>query len=287
MSTKIYNAIALGARDIDTLMDQVEAWQKKVTELHAARMTELVTDLAVGIFDRAWLKAQGNTRGESTAHVLDHDQTEPDGPSCPIRQALDSVWNRQRKIRETLVRDPRVDLDFEFFLFRDRGLWYAQARCEQSGWIKEWAAHFEGTEFDYWDNSDHPKNLSAKEWQERGEAWDRMVGRQPPARRGLTVSSVDLAHIPSADVVTAAQISLETRANRLAKSRLMNAALAGLSQPRMSDIVRAMSDHKDWLETKDGSAALAEAVATASAELKPVLTKEDFLNGPVVDGAAA
>lgn len=41
-------------------------------------------------------------------------------------------------------------------------------------------------EYGYWDNTDPPDGLDDAEWERRRDRWDRLIGNDPPAVRGLT-----------------------------------------------------------------------------------------------------
>jgi hypothetical protein len=42
--------------------------------------------------------------------------------------------------------------------------------CGMKAMVPDWCE-----EYRYWDNSDHPENISYEEWKERGEVWDKLA----------------------------------------------------------------------------------------------------------------
>lgn len=101
--------------------------------------------------------------------------------------------------------------------------------CEQD--IREALLSIDGvTSYEYFDNIDKPKDISAEEWDERRDVWDRILGYDPPIMRGLSWGLRELAYLPSLgdrDALMATMPDIPTRARNIAVRR----ALADVGLP--------------------------------------------------------
>ena len=281
MSFIVRNAICLDAVSIDSLWFMARTWQDSVAQLQKQRGARLVADMATGIFDATWLEAHGIKAQGSTFHDLDLNHIDP-GPDSrgPISQAVSRLHERQKDVRRTSLRDPRGDLDFEFVLYLEMGTWYAAAFSEQEDWIPQWAQHFAGHEFDYWDNTDRPIHMTKSDWSNRAQTWRLILGNSVPAKRGFTVASkCDLIHPDVKDIIKA-QPSHDTRATRLAMRQFRDATLTLDPGQTSSNMVRALNAHEDWRQSEAGAQAFAPFLEKALEDLKPHLDEADLTGAP-------
>ncbi|MCW3783905.1 hypothetical protein [Defluviimonas salinarum] len=257
MSTAIINTLALGARDVDVLMGQVRSWQRVVRERAIADCAALLARKATGIFDDAWL------RGEDAGHVLARVHNE--------------VEERRERVRVDRIRDPEVDFDFSFVLFRHEAEWYAKAYGEQPAWIDAWREHFGGRPFDYWNNTDRPRSVTASEWERRRLAWETMIGRDSPSERGMLVTADDLDIRPAVEMVVAAQPERPERASRIATARLRAERISPPAEFAFDHFMQVLRNFDLWCATDEGRAALESQSTEIAAALKSRLDEADLL----------
>jgi hypothetical protein len=58
--------------------------------------------------------------------------------------------------------------------------------------------------FPYWNNTDRPGDVTDTDWAARGQLWDTLVGRDAPARRGLTwtlIGDMHYEHVTAAELI--------------------------------------------------------------------------------------
>jgi hypothetical protein len=257
MSTVIKNTLRLGPRDVDTLMQQAQDWQRKVRGLFKTDMTVLAVSHATLAIDGATLS--GDTL-----------------PEHAFRSAFDDIRARRDAITASRQRDAEVDFDFEIILFRDGAEWFAKAHTEQETWIEQWKNHFGGTCFDYWNNTDSPDDIDDAEWVLREHPWDRMVGSHAPSERGFGLYANTAPFLPSLRDFIDRQPGLQDRARKFALERLRDARFQIDPEQSFSDITRQLFAFSDWTKTDEGKAELANSTAEIAAVLKPSLTLEDY-----------
>lgn len=86
------------------------------------------------------------------------------------------------------IRAPGVDTDFQLVFFPDGDRFLGIAFTEHHRWFRHWLRQPAVSEYRYWNNSDRPSGISQKEWDRRAGAWDRVLGMDAPATRGLTIT---------------------------------------------------------------------------------------------------
>ncbi|AXV09837.1 hypothetical protein DVS28_b0067 (plasmid) [Euzebya pacifica] len=99
----------------------------------------------------------------------------------PLRHAIDSVrrdWtDRQRHDCDVVFLADHAD-GRRYALLYDRTAGHAMTGIwEGLGVAEPWS---------YWNNTDPPDDVDTTEWELRRRTWDRLLGNDPPAARGLT-----------------------------------------------------------------------------------------------------
>ncbi|MDD2750843.1 MAG: hypothetical protein PHX24_12260 [Acidithiobacillus sp.] len=155
MSTKIYNGFSMSTDSAVHLMDMVNSF-------------------------RPYIRAEG----QKMLNRFIRKTATPDHPYQGWR-----VWMDFRS--ETVdkgIRAPSVDTDFELTFFPDGKRFLGIAFTEHDRWFRRWLKQPLVSEYRYWDNSDKPSRISRKEWDQRAETWDRVLGYDAPSTRGFTIS---------------------------------------------------------------------------------------------------
>lgn len=144
---------------------------------------------------------------------------DPGGVDAPVfSRALTYECSKQTKAGERdrlsasicVLADPGT-------IVADPSLLYATLYCTETAFREAFEALPGVMAWPYWDSSDGPDGLSMAEWGHRKEVWDRVIGCDAPAQRGLVFelgrtrfrfagfravwrdAAVLEAHIPSAE----------------------------------------------------------------------------------------
>lgn len=178
MSTKIYNGWRWtpesGHPDVFELAGLLRA---TVTPHVNAARTACLVGLAVDIYDRV--------------ARLDDDDSGKSGRS-PLLAAERYLSTAATRVRESGRRDPLYDFSCDISLLGDNSNHlYLLTHSEVS--LTAALLTVPGmSEYAYWNNCDRPDNIDDGEWAERAEVWDRVLGWDTPANRGVHWSIEDL-----------------------------------------------------------------------------------------------
>jgi hypothetical protein len=217
LSTKIYDGYRIsgpdGTRpDVFAVLEQVKA-AIEPTYRHSFAAT-LATSATMAV---------------DLALVPSEDARPPkELPKCPIMGAYEFLSSMQDKIEKTGIRAPSADFQCEVTFFSDpqnpAGPLYARLFTERG----DYTAAFEGLPgvepWGYWNNTDAPEDVSASEWEQRRQTWNRLTLHKAPATVGLTwtlLGKYDSLNPLSIEADVAAAIpDRPTRARALARRRV-------------------------------------------------------------------
>lgn len=167
MSTKIYNGYRLAA---DT-----DVWE----------FTERLREQGNDERDRLDLEAIERAAEQLEAkRIADGGDLSP-SPSPEARLMSGYlVWDElMRGLKDSRLGDPH-QLDVTFIRDAETGRIYCLLYAGNS--ISHvFTEQPEVEEYGYWNNADQPEDVSDEEWEERRAVWDRILGWDPPVRRGL------------------------------------------------------------------------------------------------------
>ncbi|WP_031574770.1 hypothetical protein [Acidithiobacillus thiooxidans] len=154
MSTRIYNGFLLETGSSAQLMQSVEAFRPKIQTKGQQ------------LLDR-FLKASA-TSGDAL-------------------QGWHYWLECRREIAQRGLSHPAVDTEFKLVFFPDGNRFLGIAYTTHEAWFRSWLRQPLVKSYGYWTSSDKPLSISAKAWGERGADWDRVLGDDTPAERGLTI----------------------------------------------------------------------------------------------------
>lgn len=112
------------------------------------------------------------------------------------QQAAWGNWmDRRARMDKTLERDPAVDTDFNICIIpaEDTPLGSALLGIvftENPAWFKHWLKQAYIKEYGYWNSTDRPRRVSAREWVERHDVWNGALDLSKPLN--LQMYSIDL-----------------------------------------------------------------------------------------------
>lgn len=201
MSTNIYNGRLLAGGFLEVYGWLLQAKEKAV-ELSYSLQTKWAVERAVAAIDKA------KHSGTATTFTLS--------------TAISELEDRQREVQKTGQRDPLVDFDFELWLFP-----YTETETlcilnsEQPQLIKLFDEHSWVRDYSYWNSSDPDENVSDAEWDEREQAWNKVLpGAGVPSDRCLTLKmspTLPLRYVPDVRKTFMRHVpSLDVRISRLA-----------------------------------------------------------------------
>jgi hypothetical protein len=191
VSTKIYNAFRV-TRSVDELFNFHRSVVQTVEETHTALYLHLAVSLAVASIDEYWITTR--VPGSESFHPLSEIVPERPRPRQLLLLDTTRVMDQLGKCVDASPRRlPGLDVSCEVVYLvddQDHTCFYLKVFSES----KEYAAaisSIEGVEdFSYWNNTDHPGDLTADLWQARAATWERLLpGAGVPAERGLRYST--------------------------------------------------------------------------------------------------
>lgn len=107
-------------------------------------------------------------------------------PDDPLH-GWDYWLERRKEIAREGLRNPAFDTEFKLVFFPDGNRFLGIAYTAHEAWFRSWLRQPLVKSYGYWTSSDKPRSISAKAWDERGADWDRVLGDDTPAERGLTI----------------------------------------------------------------------------------------------------
>jgi hypothetical protein len=141
------------------------------------------------------------------------------------------------------------------------------------------------SDFSYWNNSDRPDGITAREWEHRHKVWDKILISGPdavPAMRGLTAQCTSDSLYVGADDIVAAIKPHEVRVRNLARIATMDVdmrrRMTGLSDAEVkATVFEVYHDVERWLRSDEGKASFQAKIDELEGVLPKTLTKEMLL----------
>lgn len=150
MSTKIYTGFLIETDSLACLMEKVDAFRPWVIRQAEKKMDDFI---------RVLVKS-----GVSASEAW-------------------RTWDARRiALRQTMQRDPAVDVEFSLSFFPEPpgghclGIVYTAEDAWRRKWLKQPGVH----DYSYWDNADKPSRVSGPEWRQREEAWKSVLPDNDP-----------------------------------------------------------------------------------------------------------
>lgn len=215
---------------------RLEALLQKLTELRPAFVKEakklaaaFVARTACNSFDRV------------TLGLPFHEELPIEGRH--LLRAVDELNRRQAEVISTRRRDPAVDFSFELSVMLAGKRVLALPFVEHPSLRKMWEKQSWVSPLPYWDNTDRPEELTARQWNERRAIWKKALNDfGAPAETGFSFElSPERTYLflneKEMKLVLAALPSLEERAKSLALESLLK-RLPAEEQMRPSQVMR-------------------------------------------------
>lgn len=274
MSTKIYNGYRLktdmSLRELHDLCMRIrQSVGKLCEELYFKKIAEIICNLLD-------MKEMKPSRLEAMVTRMAKDSRLHDYPLWIVQNY---ILERQRQIKVTNLRDPEVDFDCKivFFPISDKILLTLYA--EKKEYFKAIEAFCEVEEYGYWNNTDRPKKLTDKQWEQRRIDWDEALGDSDiPSLQGFTVTCVLDNFFPDVDRVIATMPSFKERVKSRAYNNMVDEYI-GKNKEHLGDphTWEPIFKAREYLRTDDGKKLLRTEEKRLKGILKPVFTRDDLI----------
>jgi len=257
VSTKVYNGFRFVPRSLLRVHEALMALRE---DLRLAQVEAAARWIAREAADRCDRRALG----------------EADDGTAPAHAALLSLWERQRKVQDTQLRDPAVDWDVSLAVLPFRGRVYGIAYIESPAIRKVVTEKDWFEDYSWSDATDRPDAIPEPEWMKRGELWNALLdqdGLGRPSGCGFGFDAASPAEAPERKDVMRLLPSFEARVASHAKSSALGARLSAAgAQVEWSAVMKAIA----WLVTDEGKAAIEAEKSRIAGVLSPVLTDVDL-----------
>ena len=224
---------------------------------------------------------------KEVTHKLDDQYAKNEGYS-PTGNLLGDIFEdlrqRQKKIKETQARDPRIDFDFTVCLYPFEGSTFGVVFTEHSEWRKKFFRLPWVSNYAYWDNSDKDSKVTIKEWNERGRIWREMFSGPHHAygSRGFKVecgSDQWATRLVSRSEIVKQIVPFQDRLKRVATNRIVHRQMQQADEvddpkDETSWASRYMRAYHDWLPTEGAQAMLAIEMGHLSSILPRKITAD-------------
>lgn len=158
---RAYTGFRMKRRKFPDVLKDLRVASKALEAVNQARQDRFVATRAAHLLDLHYV---ARARGVA-AHNLTHGA---------LTEANMEMFQRQRKIRETMRRDPAVDFEVKLVMHfcEQDGSYIGALHAEDSDELMTaFMATGVATDFSYWSNTDGPDHLNSRQWKKRADAW--------------------------------------------------------------------------------------------------------------------
>ena len=279
MSTNIHNGFRFISRSLGRIHEQLTELRQEILAAQKQGQARWAATAALRIVDSRALGLGGL----------------PEGP--PLEAILRDFGERHQEMRRTRRRDTDIDWDFGLAVLPWKGRVYGMYYAEQPELaelliLKDWVEDYR-----YWDNSDHPEDVTPAQWNARRETWNGILAQDHmgrPAGCGLTFDVEADFFLPEEEEIVAAAPSFDERVRYHARNRVVTAHMKRLvndiSDPPLewaahSGIRTAMAA-MDYARTPEGLKEVEEEAAAVAEILGEFSDPRCILETPRRDAPA-
>jgi hypothetical protein len=283
MSTKIYNGYRLTSMTLPELARWLHDIRRRLAREQARLIRAQLRTLAVFFCDTgvlatdpaAW-QQQLLSHAARTGQIPTHLTADTFWRTSPFSYALWTCADRQEAVHQTQQRDPQYDWSAEACFFVEGEHLYATFYAEQPTYQEIWAAMPGVEPWPYWNNTDRPPDVSAREWAHRAAVWQRVMPGVPLDRalHAVLVPANGVFQPMTPERLLRTSISLRARTQAAARRALQTATPPGESDAP-DPAIRAFR-WLDWIRSPAGQAEV-RRVAKALAPHLPREIPADWL----------
>jgi hypothetical protein len=171
MSTKLFHGHLIEGFSLPAFLHELKRFRQVLEPLARAKRCKAQVLLATRAYDANHL---GFSPHDGTASFL----------TTAEMKLMDQLQDAETQRRHDVV----VDMGFEVTLFPVRGKLLALTFSGQNDFVNVWESQSWRRDFAYWDNTDPPQDVSAKDWQLRQTLWEEALGDEyrSPAEMGYS-----------------------------------------------------------------------------------------------------
>lgn len=250
MSTKIHNGYIIEKSfDILELLKFLKDFQDKAQQERDRQTSRFLTSEFIRKFDKETILGE-----------------KPD-PIEILSQMWIDVSTRAHKVYKTNQRDPLVDFGCEVTIIPHNDKLLALLFCEQKTYEEIWKSYPFVKDYHYQNSTDKPDTISREDWDERSQNWDEAIPTTP-AENGFSFTVVDYSWpIFQKSDLNLYLPSIEERIHNAALLVLQEEFLKTQNVKNSVDIIPALRQWKEYLDSTKGKKALANKKEKISRKL--------------------
>ena len=229
MSTKIYNGYALPPMSFYDLQKFINKLREKLLPIKEKLILEAVARQIMSNFDDLVFS---KLTEDNWFYRFAEDRAKVDGkfPDSYRKNILENflmysvkekVSRSFENIYRTNRRDPEYDFQFSAILIGGKDKTYVTIYCERKEYEHVWESMKGVIPYPYWDNTDHPEELTYRQWKARGREWDKALGNSGPGLVGLNFNLMDEKYLSlfgiDSNKVLGVMSSVDKRAKKIAR----------------------------------------------------------------------
>ena len=248
MSIKIYNGIILKNKNLNETLPLILKIRKKCEEIKKRKEESLYINLMTKILDNQKINM------ESPKEICKRYELPKFKQITPILAAEIIIKNRIKNIKLKNERDPAVDFECNISLIPSGNDTLGTIFTECSEMTEHILKLEEIEEYNYWDNTDKPENISEKIWEKRYSKWKEATNFKAPSESGLTAEITSInSNIHNISFKNAPQEKLSVIIKRHIESAIYDEYYKNTTN-KDSNIWKIMKEAVKWGKTEEGRA---------------------------------
>lgn len=169
MSTKLYEAYKLPKMEMNQFFSMVEKIKAEVNDLQLKIYKQSFIARALLIYDFKTIHPDAKVVYEKKSEDYSYRSEEMTGRGI-MTSVMELEWRLAK--RKDKMNMFYFHVDFMFY----RGRIYAIPRTMNSDYTKIFKKHAKAEEYGYWNNTDHPEELTQAQWNAREKEWNKVFG---------------------------------------------------------------------------------------------------------------
>lgn len=275
MSTKIFNGYMLPNMSLKNLDAFVKKARKKMLEAHNEMGEEMTIKKAVRFLDMHCIYGAEKFEDVSQDGMKFRDTYSP---------YLWAYFGLNEKAQKAEQSDRRTDSDYDFksnlCLFPIRGKILAMFFSQHQRFTDVWNSFDEVSEYNYWNNTDKPDELTDEQWERRRKDWDTALpGIGIPSENGFIIEFTkgfpSLFDMKLKENAHKYIDSLEKRATDYARQMVFGERYEqntkGLNEEPLSLLTDMYIETNKWLKTEEGKVLIDKKAEELKEQLIPVV----------------
>lgn len=264
MSTKIYTGFKFKSSNIFEIFAELKSIREKAKVIMEESLSELIAVRSTTLLDRyCYFKEKFKK------------------PPSPVVDTWLELVERIKRVKQTNLRDPEVDFDFEVCVIPHGTEFLGIYFTEQKILSELLTTNPLFQDYAYWDNTDPDPNVTEEEWGVREATWEAALSNRAIKFSSLTYSIIDSAlDLPNPDAkqVLTKVPTLKKRLNTLVKDLMFQDFVRSKNITLdSSNVANTYREFDEWLQTEAGARSKELREEGISKHLVLNVTTEDLL----------